>query len=93
MLFLFGHPSVYSNYLKGFHTKKPNKVSDHIFNIIFWLMISIAYIGYVKCSSKFGFFKTKLLYGSCTFLFFIIIFGFINPYLDEIGFYDWIGLE
>ncbi len=91
LLLLLGHPSIYSSYLKGFLTRNPKKLHEYIFNIVFWLMISVAYFSYVKLSSRFGFFITKLLYFIGIIVSFIIVFGFINPYLGEIGFFEWIG--
>ncbi|MCM3548440.1 hypothetical protein M4D48_07610 [Alkalihalobacillus clausii] len=62
-LILAGYPSMYSNYLKGFHTKEPKRWYDSVFNLIFWLTISIAYFTFKKASLKYGFWKVKLYYG------------------------------
>ncbi|MEB5478104.1 hypothetical protein [Shouchella clausii] len=63
VLIIFGYPSIYSNYLEGFYTKEPKRLSDSVFNIIFWVTISIAYYTFKKASLKYGFWKVKLYYG------------------------------
>ncbi|WP_353626589.1 hypothetical protein, partial [Bacillus sp. JCM 19041] len=70
-------PIYLSSYLKGFLTKNSTRLHEYIFNVVFWLMISVAYFSYVKLSSKFGFFITKLLYFIGIVVSFIIVFGFI----------------
>ncbi|SPT78293.1 Uncharacterised protein [Niallia circulans] len=63
ILILFGYPSIYSNYLEGFYTKEPKRWYDNVFNLIFWLLISVAYFIFKKASLKYGFWKVKLYYG------------------------------
>ncbi|SPT78294.1 Uncharacterised protein [Niallia circulans] len=63
VLILFGYPSAYSNYLEGFYMKEPKRLSDSVFNIYFWLTISIGYFTFKKASLKYGFWKVKLFYG------------------------------
>ncbi|WP_054711066.1 hypothetical protein [Bacillus sp. JCM 19041] len=82
VLWIFGYPSIYGTYLEGFYTKNPKRWPDHIFNIIFWIFISLAYFSYRKVSRKYGFIKTKLIYGLgvvFSFFFFILV---ILPILD-----------
>ncbi|MCM3548438.1 Uncharacterised protein [Niallia circulans] len=63
ILIITGYPSSYSNYLEGFYTKEPKRLSDSVFNLIFWLLISIAYFTFKRASLKYGFWKVKLYYG------------------------------
>lgn len=59
VLIILGYPSTYSNYLEGFYTKEPKRLSDSVFNLIFWLLISVAYFTFKKASLKYGFLLPK----------------------------------
>ncbi|GIN12702.1 hypothetical protein J26TS2_25690 [Shouchella clausii] len=63
ILIITGYPSSYSNYLEGFYTKEPKRFSDKVFNLYFWITISIGYFTFKKASLKYGFWKVKLYYG------------------------------
>ncbi|WP_054711067.1 hypothetical protein [Bacillus sp. JCM 19041] len=84
VLLIFGYPSIYSKYLEGFHTKNPEKWYDVMFNVIFWIFISVAYYSYRKVSSKYGFIKTKIYYGLGMIGSFLFITAIIFPILERI---------
>lgn len=91
VLLLFGHPSSYSSYLESYRTKNPTHLSDRLFNFIFWTMISVALFAYVKCSQEHGVIKQKVYYGVGIVVSFMLLFGVVNPLLERIGLYDWLG--
>jgi hypothetical protein len=84
LLWVFGYPSIVSKYLEGFHTKNPRKWYDHVFNVVFWLFISIAYFSYRKVDKRYGFLKTRLYYALAIILSFLVFAGFILPLLARI---------
>ncbi|MCM3548439.1 Uncharacterised protein [Niallia circulans] len=84
LLLLLGYPSIVSKYLEGFHTKNPQKWYEYLFNIVFWLFISIALFSYRKVDKKYGFFKTKLYYGLGIVVSYFLLIGFVIPFLVDI---------
>ncbi|GIN12703.1 hypothetical protein J26TS2_25700 [Shouchella clausii] len=83
LLWVFGYPSVAARYLEGFYTKSPQKGYEHLFNVVYWLFISIALFSYCKVDKKYGFFKTKLYYGLGMIISFFFFIGFVLPILDD----------
>lgn len=82
VLWVFGFPSVYSTYLEGFRIKNPKRWYDFIFNLIFWVFISVAYFSYRNVSGKYGFIKTKLYYGLGIIVSFLFITAILFPIIE-----------
>ncbi|AST96032.1 hypothetical protein BC8716_08745 [Shouchella clausii] len=59
-----------------------------MFNLVFWLLISVAYFTFKKASLKYGFWKVKLYYGiGWVVSFFLYMFVFL-PILTFIMFQE-----
>ncbi|WP_078392897.1 hypothetical protein [Shouchella patagoniensis] len=83
-LWLMGFPSMYSKYLEGFYTKKPEQWHEYLFNVLFWVLMSGAYFSMKKLASKHSFWKTKLYYGIGLIVAFLVFMLVVIPILAAI---------
>ncbi|TSB45227.1 hypothetical protein [Alkalicoccobacillus porphyridii] len=76
--------------IERYWTKNATHWADKVFNVYFYLTMSLAYFSYHAVYKKYGYLRTLAIFLFALITIIFTVFGIIFPFLDIIGFFDFL---